>query len=119
MQLLAVLPVQTQSPPGNHAADVQQVGSEIFWVLRGSRGTLRAAQRTRWQQHGVELPQVIEADLRCRQRCELLAQTGILGEIAKHAIANATVGDAPQLLLDAFETIRNVAGDREANREQR
>ncbi len=47
----------------------------------------------------VELAQVVEAELRARQRAQLLGDHRVASEVAQQIVADAMVGDAPQLLL--------------------
>ncbi len=106
--LAAETPAQAQLAAVHLAVDFQPVAQWRVEALIGTGSIARRCKQTALAgvvETAVELAQVVEGDARTWQLAQCLLRS-MLAQVAQRAEAQALVRNCAQLLLDAFERIR-------------
>ncbi|MNF49425.1 hypothetical protein D3C84_306960 [compost metagenome] len=102
--LTAERPAQHQLAAVDLAVDAQLIGQRRLRVVGDTGGFLRRQEQGPFAEALVELAEVVERDRRVRQSRQACA-AGSIGQVAQHAIAQAFVRHAAQLLLDCLDRV--------------
>src|SRR5437868_3598979 len=99
VDLHAVIPGHLQSSAGDLAIDRQKMAAGLSRAAGASAPLPGSPDQCVVGKELVELPQIVEADLRRRQRADWLDDLRVFAEIAQQAVADAPARNAAKLLF--------------------
>src|SRR5690242_3325585 len=110
MNIFTVSPIETQFPVGHAANDIQQVAAISLRTLRLGVHGQRASEQLRRSERSIDLSEIIEPH--CGLRCldQLVHHVCSSTQVPQHAIADAAIGNSPQLLLDVPQRFERSRG---------
>src|SRR5689334_6773152 len=103
MNVLAVRPVDAQSPINDQPIEVEQMTAGIIAVLHGTRVFLCRHERRSLREKLVKLPQVVEADLRARQFVESPHGVGVAAQVTQGTVGEAASRERAELFFNLLQ----------------